>query len=68
VLAWTDRNAIGWHYIAPSKPQQNGFIESFDGSLRGELLNETLFHSLPHARTRPQRGATIPTRPGLTRR
>jgi transposase InsO family protein len=68
VLAWTDRRAIAWHYIAPGKPQQNGFVESFDGRLRGELLNETLFHSLPHARTtRPQRGATIATRPGLTR-
>ena len=50
VLAWTDRHAIAWHYIAPGKPQQNGFIESFNGRLRDELLNETLFHSLPHAR------------------
>jgi putative transposase len=50
VLAWTDRRAITWHYIAPGKPQQNGFIESFNGLLRDELLNETLFHSLPHAR------------------
>ena len=51
MLAWTDRHAIAWHYIAPGKPQQNGFIESFNGRLRDELLNETLFHSLPHART-----------------
>jgi len=29
---------------------QNGFVESFNGSLRDERLNETLFHSLPHAR------------------
>ena len=41
---------VGWHYIAPGKPQQNGFIESFNGRLRDELLNETLFRSLPHAR------------------
>lgn len=34
----------------PGKPQQNGFIESFNGRLRDELLNETLFRSLPHAR------------------
>ena len=32
------------------KPQQNAFIESFNGRLRDELLNETLFRSLPHAR------------------
>lgn len=29
---------------------QNGFVESFNGRLRDELPNETLFHSLPHAR------------------
>jgi len=41
---------VGWHYIAPGKPQQNGYNESFNGRLRDECLNETLFHSLPHAR------------------
>ena len=34
----------------PDKPQRNGVIESFNGRLRDELLNETLFRSLPHAR------------------
>ena len=29
---------------------QNGFIESFNGRLRDELLNETLFSSVSHAR------------------
>jgi transposase InsO family protein len=28
--------AVGWHYIPPGKPQQNGFIESFNGRLRDE--------------------------------
>ena len=32
------------------KPTQNAFIESFNGRLRDELLNETLFSSLAHAR------------------
>jgi putative transposase len=41
---------IEWHYIAPRKPTQNAFIESFNGRLRDELLNETLFRSLAHAR------------------
>jgi len=50
ILAWADEARVGWHYIAPGKPQQNGFIESFNGRLRDELLNETLFRSLPHAR------------------
>jgi putative transposase len=38
------------HYIAPGKPQQNAFAESFIGRLRDECLNETLFSSLAHAR------------------
>jgi putative transposase len=37
--------------IAPGKPTQNAFIESFNGRRRDEFLNETLFPSLPHART-----------------
>jgi len=40
-----------WHYIAPGKPQQNGFIESFNARLRDECLNETIFTSLPQARS-----------------
>jgi putative transposase len=50
ILAWSDRERVGWHYIAPGKPIQNAFVESFNGRLRDELLNETLFRSLPHAR------------------
>ena len=50
VLAWSQDRAVGWHYIAPGKPQQNGFVESFNGKLRDECLNETLFTSIRHAR------------------
>jgi putative transposase len=50
ILGWADETGVGWHYIAPGKPQQNGMNESFNGRLRDELLNETLFRSLPHAR------------------
>ncbi len=50
ILSWADQTGVGWHYIAPGKPQQNGFVESFNGKLRDELLNEVLFRSLPHAR------------------
>ncbi len=50
VLGWADERGVAWHYIAPGKPTQNAFIESFNGRLRDELLNETLFRSLPHAR------------------
>ena len=50
ILAWADQGRVEWHYIAPGKPMQNGFIESFNGRLRDELLNETLFTSLAQAR------------------
>jgi putative transposase len=50
ILTWSDRQNVAWHYIAPGKPVQNAFIESFNGRLRDELLNETLFRSLSHAR------------------
>jgi putative transposase len=50
ILRWCQETGIGWHYIAPGKPQQNAFVESFNGRLRDELLNETLFVSLVHAR------------------
>ena len=41
---------VEWHYIAPGKPTQNAFVESFNGRLRDECRNETLFISLAHAR------------------
>lgn len=41
VLRWVQETGIDWHYIAPGKPQQNAFIESFNGRLRDECLNET---------------------------
>jgi putative transposase len=50
ILAWTAETGIDWHYIAPGKPVQNAFIESFNGRLRDEFLNETLFTSLAQAR------------------
>ena len=50
VLAWCQDTGVEWHYIAPGKPQQNGFVESFNGRLRDECLNEHLFPSLAAAR------------------
>jgi hypothetical protein len=57
ILKWTQVTGVDWHYIAPGKPQQNAFVESFIGRLRDECLNETLF-----APARPRRAR------GLARR
>ena len=50
VLAWCSEARVEWHYTTPGKPKQNAFVESFNGRMRDELLNETLFMSLDHAR------------------
>ena len=52
ILRWAKDNGVEWHYIDPGKPQQNGFIESCNGSLRDECLNEEIFDSLAEARRR----------------
>src|SRR5690606_16530523 len=49
VLAWCGDVQVKWHYTTPGKPTDNAFVESFNGRMRDELLNETLFMSLDHA-------------------
>ncbi len=51
ILAWSKDHKIEWHYIAPGRPMQNGYVESFNGRMRDELLNESLFFGLDHARS-----------------
>ena len=50
ILDWASKAQVKWHYIAPGKPMQNGNCEAFNGRMRDELLNETMFMSLAHAR------------------
>jgi len=50
ILTFADDRKFDGHYIARGKPTQNAFAENFHGRLRDELLNETLFPSLHHAR------------------
>jgi len=50
VLEWLGTAKIDWHCTAPGKPTQNAFVESSNGRMRDELLNETRFTSLDHAR------------------
>ena len=50
MLAWAGEHRVTWHFIAPGKPMQNAYCESFNGRMRDELLNESLFFGLDHAR------------------
>ncbi len=50
ILKWQEERCVEWYYIASGKPMQNGFVESFNGRLRDECLNEHLFANLRHAR------------------
>jgi putative transposase len=50
ILKWQQQTQVDWHYIEYGKPQQNPFAESFNGKLRDEFLNETVFSSLAEAR------------------
>ncbi|WP_436286801.1 IS3 family transposase [Sinimarinibacterium flocculans] len=50
MLTWAHRHGIALRLIDPGKPNQNAYIESFNGRLRDECLNEHWFVSLNHAR------------------
>jgi transposase InsO family protein len=50
VMRWLRDAAIGPAFIAPGSPWQNGFVESFNGKLRDELLNREWFRSRAEAR------------------
>ncbi len=50
ILQWQEDHRVEWHYIAPGKPTQNGFVESLNGRFRDECLNEHLFRGMAAAR------------------
>ena len=47
---WAYRTAVELSFIRPGKPNENAYIESFNGKFRDECLNEHWFLSLAHAR------------------
>lgn len=51
MVAWAHEHGVQLRLIEPGKPNQNAYIESFNGRLRDECLNEHWFPSLLHART-----------------
>jgi putative transposase len=68
ILGWAKEHGVEWHYIAPGKPMQNGYIESFNGRMRDELLNESLFIDLDQARQLIAPGSPTTTPRGRTPR
>ena len=51
MVAWAHARGVQLRLIQPGKPNQNAYIESFNGRLRDECLNEHWFPTLLHART-----------------
>ena len=50
MLSWAHKHGVKLFLIEPGKPNQNAYIESFNGRLRDECLNENWFTSLSHAK------------------
>jgi putative transposase len=51
LLEWSGKTGVELHFIEPGKPNQNAVVESFNGRLRDELLNEHSFPTIFHARS-----------------
>jgi transposase InsO family protein len=51
MFAWMRETGVDWCFIEPGKPMQNAYMESFNGRLRDELLNDPVF---PWPRSCPQ--------------
>ena len=58
VLKWCADTKIEWHYVAPIKPMQNSFVESRNGRMSDEFLNETRYRNFAQARDLIAAGAT----------
>ncbi len=52
---WLARLSVKTLFIEPGSPWENGYIESFNGKLRNELLNEEIFYTLFEAKTITER-------------
>ena len=55
VRSWLDRVGVRTLYIEPGSPWENGYIESFNGKLRDELLNGEIFDTVLEARVLTER-------------
>jgi len=50
MLNWAHKHGVNLFLIEPGKPNQNAYIESFNGRFRDECLNEHWFINLPQAK------------------
>ena len=50
ILRWCSERRIEWQCTAPGRPMRNGFVESVNGRMRDEPLDETTFRNPAHAR------------------
>ena len=50
VRDWLDKIGVGTLFIEPGSPWENGYVESFNGKLRDELLNREIFYTLHEAK------------------
>ncbi len=50
VRNWLGRVGVGTLFIEPGSPWENGYVESFNGKLRDELLNREVFYTLDEVR------------------
>ena len=65
-VTWAHERRVTLRLIEPGKPNQNAYIESFNGRFRDECLNEHWFTSLAHAQVAPvSRAARSDARPRL---
>ena len=51
MLTWAFEHGVDLRLIEPGKPNQNAYVESFNGRFRDECLNENWFADLGHARS-----------------
>jgi len=50
IKKWLQNKHVGTLYIEPGSPWENGYIESFNGKLRDEILNREVFYSVKEAK------------------
>ncbi len=50
VRGWLEKVGVGTLFIEPGSPWENGYVESFNGKLRDELLSGEIFYTLLEAK------------------